>query len=272
MTKEYNPKKSYYFVPKIFVEDGFKETHLIYDRYKDLLFLYIMRELGINEIFYKTNYSSFKIIDGKRELIYKSNDDYLEANCIIERPRVTRTMMSDVYFRLTEKILDFIQELLDLGTYRDERNKKIIDFVDSFLDDEIQFKIAKAIIEYSENRIKVMQQKNNEKSFYDGYFEGILIKKLKTNIKKFNINLKDNKNLINGKKPNISERYKIANDVCGIFATINKMNISATEKHILLAHIMGCSQQTARELFNGTQVKRTPIREDIVNPYLETLK
>jgi hypothetical protein len=80
-------------------------------------------------------------------------------------------------------------------------------------------------------------------------------------------------NLINGKRPNISERYEIANDVFNIYKTISELTkLNYTEKHILLAHLMGCSQQTARELFNGTQVKRTPIREDLVNSYLDSLK
>ncbi len=102
------------------------------------------------------------------------------------------------------------------------------------------------------------------------------------NIKSFRLNLtkqnqafgdkKKNSLLINGKKPNISERYKIANEIFNIYETINKMKISATEKHILLAHILGCNQQTARELYNGTQLKRTPIREDIIKKYLDSLK
>lgn len=78
--------------------------------------------------------------------------------------------------------------------------------------------------------------------------------------------------LIGGKKPNISERYKIADDTLNLFDTINKKNISATDKHILLAHILGCSQQVARELFNGTQHKRTPVRENLINDYLKKLK
>jgi hypothetical protein len=78
--------------------------------------------------------------------------------------------------------------------------------------------------------------------------------------------------LIEGKKPNISERYKIANDVFGVYETLNSKNISATDKNILLAHILGCNQQTARELFNGTQLKRTPVRENLINAYLKRLK
>ncbi|WP_198151422.1 hypothetical protein, partial [Formosa algae] len=57
-----------------------------------------------------------------------------------------------------------------------------------------------------------------------------------------------------------------------LYKNINNRNISQTEKHILMAHILGCSQQVARELFNGTQQKRTPVREEIINKYLDTLK
>lgn len=78
--------------------------------------------------------------------------------------------------------------------------------------------------------------------------------------------------LVDGKKLNISERYEIANKIFNIYETANKKNISQTEKHVLVAHLLGCNQQTARELFNGTQLKRTPIREDIINSYLDKLK
>lgn len=78
--------------------------------------------------------------------------------------------------------------------------------------------------------------------------------------------------LIDSKIINISERYRIANEVCDLRKNIDIKNISATEKHILLAHIIGCTQQVARELFNGTQQKRTPVRDDLINKYLKNLK
>jgi hypothetical protein len=78
--------------------------------------------------------------------------------------------------------------------------------------------------------------------------------------------------LFEGKKLNISDKYHIA---CKIFGIDKKMefmgHLSATEKHILLSNIMNCNQQTARELFNGTQQKRTPIQHNIVDDYLKTL-
>lgn len=83
--------------------------------------------------------------------------------------------------------------------------------------------------------------------------------------------IRKNTLLVGSKKLNYSERYKIANDTLGLYNNISNRNISQTAKHILLAHILGCSQQVARELFNGTQQKRTPAREDIINKYLDTL-
>ena len=83
---------------------------------------------------------------------------------------------------------------------------------------------------------------------------------------------KKNNLLIGGKKPNISERYKIANETLNLHNTITKKNISATEKHILLAHILGCNQQTARELFNRTHLKRTSVRHEMINEYLKNIK
>ena len=77
--------------------------------------------------------------------------------------------------------------------------------------------------------------------------------------------------LIEGKKLNIVERYHVANKILDIYKKINSKNIPAKEKHKLLALIMGCSEQTGRELFNGTQAKRTRINENIVNPYLAGL-
>ncbi|MET6991460.1 hypothetical protein [Sediminicola arcticus] len=78
--------------------------------------------------------------------------------------------------------------------------------------------------------------------------------------------------LVSGKKLNIVDRYHIAKEVLDIDGIINSKNISLTEKHNLLAHIMGCNQQTARELWNNTQQKRTKLNEENINTYLEKLK
>ncbi|MEQ3654998.1 MAG: hypothetical protein ABNH00_03950 [Dokdonia sp.] len=84
----------------------------------------------------------------------------------------------------------------------------------------------------------------------------------------FTTNSKKRPLLIEGKKPNISERFKIANEIFNFYNITKNKNISQTEKHILIAHVLGCSQQTARELFNGTQQNRTRVREGLIETYI----
>lgn len=156
-------------------------------------------------------------------------------------------------------------------TSRDEKKKT--------LDDATDEQIFKVLLKSKKPKFINENNFNDwieiEKTRLNALFETC---KLKTSLKLINIRLdrlpkiKTSKsNLIFGKKLNISERYKIANEIFNLESIIQRKNISATEKHKLLALIMGCNQQTARELFNGTQIKRTPIRENIVNKYLNSL-
>jgi hypothetical protein len=62
----------------------------------------------------------------------------------------------------------------------------------------------------------------------------------------------DNKNLLlNGKDLNLSERFKIANEVLNIDKTIRKLNIKDLEKYKVLSYILNCSEDNARHLMNG---------------------
>ena len=86
--------------------------------------------------------------------------------------------------------------------------------------------------------------------------------------------VKETKNplLIEGKAPNILERYTIANELLDIDTTISKLNITSEGKSILLAQIMGCSKQAARELLNGTYNGRAKIRTSTIDNYISNLK
>ena len=86
--------------------------------------------------------------------------------------------------------------------------------------------------------------------------------------------VKETKNplLIEGKAPNILERYTIANELLDIDTTISGLNITAEGKSILLAQIMGCSKQAARELLNGTYNGRAKIRTSTIDNYISNLK
>jgi hypothetical protein len=64
---------------------------------------------------------------------------------------------------------------------------------------------------------------------------------------------KTNKSLLfDGKELNLSERFKIANKVLGIDTKIRTLNIQDLEKYQLLAYILGCDKDNARNLMNGT--------------------
>jgi hypothetical protein len=81
------------------------------------------------------------------------------------------------------------------------------------------------------------------------------------------------KNLVKGKPFNISERYKILNELTGIDTKIEQMDrASSKERDVLLAQILGCGEQTARELRNGTQQKRNKIDEERILNYLKTFQ
>lgn len=64
---------------------------------------------------------------------------------------------------------------------------------------------------------------------------------------------KQNKSLLlDGKGLNLSERFKIANMVLGIDTKIRTLNIPDLEKYKLLAYILGCDKDNARNIMNGS--------------------
>lgn len=64
---------------------------------------------------------------------------------------------------------------------------------------------------------------------------------------------KPNKSLLfEGKDLNLSERYKIANKVLDIDKKIRTLNIGELEKYQLLAYILGCNKDNARNIMNGS--------------------
>ncbi len=64
---------------------------------------------------------------------------------------------------------------------------------------------------------------------------------------------KQNKSLIfNGKNLNLSERFKIANKLLNINDKLRTLNIKDLEKYQLLAYILGCDKDNARNIMNGS--------------------
>lgn len=62
---------------------------------------------------------------------------------------------------------------------------------------------------------------------------------------------KESSLLYQGRKLNLSERYKIANKVLDIESKLRTLNISEMDKHELLSFILGCNKDNARNLMNG---------------------
>jgi hypothetical protein len=64
---------------------------------------------------------------------------------------------------------------------------------------------------------------------------------------------KSNKSLLfDGKELNLSERFKIANKVLDIDSKLRTLNIKDLEKYQLLAYILGCDKDNARNIMNGS--------------------
>lgn len=57
--------------------------------------------------------------------------------------------------------------------------------------------------------------------------------------------------LFDGKPLNLLERFKIADKVLGIDQKIRTLNIGDLQKYQLLAYILGCDKDNARNLMNG---------------------
>lgn len=57
--------------------------------------------------------------------------------------------------------------------------------------------------------------------------------------------------LFDGKTLNLLERFKIADKVLGIDQKIRTLNIGDLQKYQLLAYILGCDKDNARNLMNG---------------------
>lgn len=82
--------------------------------------------------------------------------------------------------------------------------------------------------------------------------------------------IKTEKNLLQGKKLNYSERYKILDDISGIDKLIRGLNILDREKYKLLSLILGCNSTNARHIMNGKYPAK--IKDDLINNYLKDLK
>jgi hypothetical protein len=63
---------------------------------------------------------------------------------------------------------------------------------------------------------------------------------------------KSSQNLVNGRQLNLQERFLIANRLFGIEGTLRKLNIPELKKYQILANVLNCHPDNARDLMNGT--------------------
>ena len=216
-----------------------------------------------------------------REYLKKKNSEFIRDFDI----QFNRLMMSDIQLGITLEIEDMMDEKYSIEfVFSSEYKVRVLDNAYDYL---TKYMSTLLRLQKRVSRLEINFFNKKKSSDFIGRFMDTQLKllyldrkrselgqsiKISETLLNTNKKLKKDNLLINGKKPNISERYKIANEILGLYEVVNKKNISSTEKHICIAHIMGCNQQTARELFNGTQVKRTPIREDVINLYLKKFK
>lgn len=111
-----------------------------------------------------------------------------------------------------------------------------------------------------ENDAEYVEYYDKEKLFYPNELFTIkqveyYIKNLIENAEKPKIteSSKPNKSLLfEGSNLNLSERFKIAIKVLDIDNKIRTLNIKELEKYQLLAYILGCDKDNARNLMNGS--------------------
>lgn len=95
---------------------------------------------------------------------------------------------------------------------------------------------------------------------------------LKNNTTKSEISIQNKKNTatnyINDVKPNLLDRYNLANKVFGMDNIISKLDISAGEKHKLLSIILDCNIDNAKKLLNN----KSGTKAHDFSDYYESLK
>jgi hypothetical protein len=270
------------FHVKGYIDDNFKEKDLLRKEYTHNLFLYLCSALNLEYVLWRPklgkhpncvveiDVAKIENYDELREIGYKLFDFVKRLIKRKDKYLFEYSELEDAY-KLGKVGRAESQNLRD--KYKSDEKVLLFDFVNSFEDINQQINIIGAVVHYLSIHVQYKPELNINNSLEKKWIKELRILKNSLKLLIEPVEVKESKKLlINGKKINIVGRYHIAKEVLDIYKIIDRKNISQTEKHDLLAHIMGCNQQTARELWNGTQLKRTKLNEDIINPYLEKLK
>lgn len=271
----------YLFSPKKYIEEKEIERDILRKEYTNPIFLFLSTSLKLEYVIYfgpqgrnancVTKKDTIDIIDFEK-FKYLSHWLYRFSQSYIHRKSEYLEDMK-LYRNVNYERGERNEWMIRSADYTNYLKERIFGAVDHFEDIEIQIQLIDGFINYLTQKLEYnfarSGKRNSDKIRW--------IKELK--ILKYSLEGINNSNnskkgkslLISGKKPNISERYYIANKVFNIEEILNQKNILQDDKSILLALILGCNKQTARELLNGTQQLRTPINEKILKHYLDSL-
>lgn len=209
-----------------------------------------MESKKVNDKFFKDikNIELYEADYNRDRMIYfNENPDATEKDFILHKLEILNSKEQDNYrmWKLSDE--DFYKEFR-----KDEKTTKAT----TWNPDE---EINKQIILRKRQNYKPSEFENSKVTFYKNKLRLLPIKKQNTKI--------NTGTLLDGKALNLLERFNIANAVLDIDKNIRKLNIPDLKKYELLAFILDCDKDNARNLMNGKYSARLRDLKD----YLDTL-
>ncbi len=186
----------------------------------------------------------------KQFIIARLEEEYNSKKMIflIENPDKNEKHFIEQEITIIKKVKDEYDRksnLTDDEVYEEiKKEKKYLNSDKTATSDEIEDYLKYHLKQHRE------KYKKSEKEGLRSIFYNTKLKKI-LEIEK-NLNPKKNKSqLLGGKKLNLLDRYNLANKLVGIENKIRTLNIGDLEKYQLLAYILGCDKDNARDLMNN---------------------
>ena len=157
-----------------------------------------------------------------RETLKSISNFHFSIKHILSENKALAIELKDFFMLMLEQYIDYLSRWFGIDIYKSPLSNDFINLKNS-LNESIDLKKIKLL-----NKLQPYKQVIETKQ-------------------------KPNKSLLfEGKDLNLLERYKIANKVLNVDNAIRKLNIQDLEKYQLLAYILGCDKDNARNLMNGT--------------------
>ncbi|WP_140484761.1 hypothetical protein [Flavobacterium sp. GSA192] len=188
--------------------------------------------------------------------------NYKKITFLIENPDKSEKDFIENEITIIKKTNDEFDRkcnLTDDEVYEEiKKEKKYLNSCKYATTSEIEEFLKHSLKQYRE-KFKHTEKKGFKSIFYNTKLKNFL----KT---EKNINVKENKSLLlKGEKLNLSERYTIANKILKIDSKLRILNIQDLQKYQLLAYILGCDKDNARNLMNGTYKSKDRDLTDFFN-------